>query len=186
MSKLRIGSAFLVAMVLCGGLAARRAEAGPLDQLLSLLTDPDTGLAAIRRQLTALEDKFTGSAAAAASFQRSSGLFSLPAGAVAVDWTVVNDATTSQTFTVTVFQAGVGAKTVVPPGALTFTLAPGSATHNANNVSPTGPFIRGFNYEVVIQSTSPNVLPSCEVWEDSGNTVIPGTLIPPGSWVRLQ
>ena len=99
---------------------------------------------------------------------------------------VVNNSTTPQTFTITIFDAVVGPKTVVPPGALTFTLAPGETTHNANSVTPTGPFFPGHYYEAVIQSASPNVLPSVHVWEDFGNDVIPGTLIPPGSWVRLQ
>lgn len=57
---------------------------------------------------------------------------------------------------------------------------------NANSVGVSAPFVPGFYYEVVLEATDPNVLPSVHVWQDSVNIVIPGTLIPPGSWARLQ
>lgn len=196
----------LIATALLTYLAATTAGAqggGPIAQIFALLTnsrfglaeikrevrviegqvtDPNHGLAEIKREVRAIEEKLTPPAGA---FKLSSGLFGLPAAAASVDWMVVNNAATSQTFTVTVFKAGVGPKTVVVPGALTFTLAPGEVTHNANSVGSSEPFVPGFYYEVVVETSSPSVLPSVHVWQDHVNTVIPGTLIPPGSWVRL-
>lgn len=116
----------------------------------------------------------------------SSGLFGLPAEAQSVDWMVINNSTTPQVITVTVFKLGVGPKVPVVPGPLTLTVNAGESTHNANHVGFGEPFEPGFYYEVVIERADPNVLPSVHVWEDHGNTVIPGTLIPPGSWVPLQ
>lgn len=116
----------------------------------------------------------------------SSGLFGLPANAASVDWMVVNDSTVDQTITVTVYRSGLGGKVVVPPGAITTTIAPWGITHNANSVGYYKPFKPGFYYEVIIERNHPNVLPSVHVWQDHGNTVIPGTLIPPGCWVKLQ
>lgn len=43
----------------------------------------------------------------------------------------------------------------------------------------------GFYYELVVETNSRAILPSVHVWQDHGNTVIPGTLIPPGSFVEL-
>ena len=114
----------------------------------------------------------------------ASGLFALPENAASVDWMVVNNSPTSQTFTVTVFQSVGGPKTIVSPGSLGFTLDPGGVTHSANSVGTT--FQRGSYYEVVLESTDRRVLPSVHVWQDSVNTVIPGTLIPAGSWAKIQ
>ncbi|MEZ4861708.1 MAG: hypothetical protein R3C14_10385 [Caldilineaceae bacterium] len=70
----------------------------------------------------------------------SSGLFALPGNAASVDWAVVNNSPHTETFTVTIYQGGVGIqKTVVPPGALTETLEPDYVTHNANSVGPNAP-----------------------------------------------
>ena len=147
------------------------------------LADPNNGLAEVKREVQAIEEKL---APPAGAFKLSSGLFGLPSTAASVDWMVANNAAASETFAVTVFKAGVGPKTVVAPGTLTFTLAPGEVAHNANSVGPSEPFVPGFYYEVVVETSSPDLLPSVHVWQDHGNTVIPGTLIPPGSWVRLQ
>jgi hypothetical protein len=146
------------------------------------VTDPGHGLAEIKREIRAIEERL----APPTTFRLSSGLFGLPADAASVDWMVVNNSATAQTFTVTVFRAGVGPKTVVAPGALVVTVDPGATTHNANSVGFSAPFVPGFYYEVVLEATDPNVLPSVHVWQDDVNTVIPGTLIPPGNWVRLQ
>lgn len=60
-----------------------------------------------------------------------------------------------------------------------------SATHNANGVGFDKPFVPGFYYEVVVERSDRGILPAVHVWEDSVNTVIPGTLIPSGDWVEL-
>jgi hypothetical protein len=122
----------------------------------------------------------------AQGFTLSSGLFGLPADADSVDWMILNNSSHAQTVTVTVFQlGGVGPKTVVPPGELTITIPAGEVTHNANNVGIGQPFVPGFYYEVEVRTSSANVLPSVHIWQDFSNTVIPGTLIPPGSWKML-
>jgi len=117
----------------------------------------------------------------------SSGLFGLPFDAKSVDWTVANNSTTPQTFRVTVYKWGIGiSKAEVPPGPLVETLDPGFTTHNANSVGSDQPFSPGFYYEVVVETNSLEVMPSVSVWEDFGNTVIPGTTILPGTFVRIR
>jgi hypothetical protein len=136
----------------------------------------------------ALADKpKTARAARGACYRHTltSGLFGLPAGAKSVDWMILSHATHAETFRVTVYRVGVGPKTPVAPGALTLSLDPDEATHNANNVGPGKPFVPGFYYELVVETNSRAILPSVHVWQDHGNTVIPGTLIPPGSFVEL-
>jgi|SRR5215211_2203367 len=115
----------------------------------------------------------------------TSGLFGLPANAQSVDWMVLNDSPAAETIRVTVFRAGVGAKIVVPPGPLTLTVTSMASTHNANSVGPGQPFVHGFYYEVVLEANDRRVLPSVHVWQDHGNTVIPGTLISPGTFVEI-
>lgn len=115
----------------------------------------------------------------------SSGLFGLPANAKSVDWMIINNASTAQTFRVTVFKAGIGPKSAVAPGTLTITLPANETTHNANSVGLGKPFVPGFYYEVVVETDDPAVLPSVHVWQDLVNTVIPGTLISPGTFVRI-
>ena len=150
-------------------------------RILNEITSPSHGLAEIKREVRAIENAVV---PPSGPFLRSSGLFGLPSNAQSVDWMVVNNSAVPQTFTMTVYQAGVGPKTVVAPGPLTVTLAPGEVTHNANSVGTV--FHVGFYYEMVIQASSANVLPSVHVWPSHFNEIIPGTLIPPGSWVRLQ
>ncbi len=121
------------------------------------------------------------------TFKLSSGCFGLPGNAASVDWAVMNNAVTTQSFKVTVYRAGVDQlKTEVPPGALTMSLEPGKVTHNANSVGPGQPFEPGFYYEVVLESNSPFVLPTVCVWEDHGAKVIPGTTILPSAFVKIK
>lgn len=161
--------------------AASDKASNPVAQILALLTDSTFGLEEIKNEVRTIEETINPE-----SVTLSSGLFGLPADAASVDWMVVNNSSSTQTFKVTVYKVGVGAKTVVPPGTLSVTVAAGAATHNANSVGNSEPFVPGFYYEVVVEGAHPNLLPSVHVWEDYGNTVIPGTLIPPGSWVRLD
>ena len=117
----------------------------------------------------------------------SSGLFSLPPNAAAVDWMVVNNDYTPQKITVTVYRHDTGTpRVVVAPGPLQLKLDTTEATHNANSVGWGQPFQIGYYYEVIVETDSLNVLPSVHVWPGMSNEVIPGTLIPPGSWVRLR
>jgi len=183
------------------------AGSSPFDEIIGLLTNStfglaeikrevaaiqadvrstDHGLAEIKREVRAIEDAVTTPPPPSGPMRLSSGLFGLPAAAQSVDWTVVNDSTTSQTITVTVYEAGVGPKTIVAPGPLTLTIAPGEVTHNANSVSFAGPFRPGFYYEIILETASPNVLPTATIWEAHIATIIPGTTISPGTWVRLQ
>ena len=115
----------------------------------------------------------------------TSGLFGFPANAQSVDWMILNDSPHPQTFRVTVYRAGVGPKSPVAPGALTLTLSPNEVTHNANSVGAGQPFVPGFYYEVVVETDDRRLLPSVHVWQDHVNTVIPGTLISPGTFVEV-
>jgi hypothetical protein len=115
----------------------------------------------------------------------TSGLFGLPANAQSVDWMVLNDSPGAEAIRVTVFRAGVGPKTDVAPGPLTLTVNSMASTHNANSVGPGQPFVHGFYYEVVLETNDRRVLPSVHVWQDRANTVIPGTLISPATFVEV-
>lgn len=121
-------------------------------------------------------------------FELSSGPFHLPANAKAVDWQVVNDSDTLQTVSVSVYELHIDGspKVLLGPGTVTVSLVPGAATHNANNVAFDGVFQPGSAYEVVVETSSPDVLPAVDVWDNAGGEVIPGTNIPAGSWVRLR
>ncbi|MEZ4861709.1 MAG: hypothetical protein R3C14_10390 [Caldilineaceae bacterium] len=44
----------------------------------------------------------------------------------------------------------------------------------------------GFYYEVVVETNTRRVMPTVMVWEDHGGTVIPGTTILPGNFVRIR
>jgi len=124
---------------------------------------------------------------AAGPFTLTSGLFGLPSAAASVDWMVVNNSGSPQSFTVTVYRHGIGIpRAAVAPGPLTLTLASTEVTHNANSVGAGQPFAVGFYYEVVLETHDLDVLPSVHVWPSHFNDPIPGTLIPPGSFVRLH
>jgi hypothetical protein len=180
-----------VALVVLGSLvylvtpvSGQAGGSGFFGQILDLLRHPQYGLAEIKREVVAIEAAV---APPAGPFTLSSGLFGLPSNAVSVDWMVVNNASTPQTLTVTVYRHGIGIpREAVAPGPLTVTLAPTETTHNANSVGPGEPFNIGFYYEVMVETNSLNVLPSVHVWPSMFNEIIPGTLIPPGSWVRLR
>jgi len=179
----------LSSAILAVSLIAFPAMAGgggnPLDQILALLRDPSFGLEEIKREVRAIEAAVTAPPPPSGPMRLSSGLFGLPATAQSVDWVVLNDSATAQTATVTVYKSSVAApKTAID--AVTFTIDPGRSLHNANSVGFTEPFVPGFYYEVVLETASPNVLPTVMVWEAHVATVIPGTTISPGSWVRLQ
>ena len=112
-------------------------------------------------------------------FRLSSGAFSLPAGAASVDWNVLNGTDQPQPLRVSVFNWPIGARRVrLAPGPVELTLDPWTATHNANSVEP------GFPIEVVVQVNDLKILPTVEVWQDLGGTVIAGTRIGPGDFVR--
>ncbi len=115
----------------------------------------------------------------------SSGTFALPTGAHSVDWMVLNDSPTPQQIRVTVYRVLIGAaKTVVAPGALTLTVAPNSATHNANSVGSV--FTLGSTYEVVVETNDMRVLPSVDVWSTNGAIVIPGTHLSPQDFTDVR
>lgn len=171
-----IAAAVLATTLATGTVAAARHGDSPLIEILSMLSDPEFGLQEIKAGLDAHAQPQT--------VTRTTGKFGLPAQAVSLDWTVINNSDTAQTFTVTVYRARIGmAKEVVPPGPITATLDPGFTTHNANSVGPAMPL--GGAYEVVIEG-GPKLTPSVDVWQDMSNTVIPGTTISPGAWMRID
>jgi len=179
---------FTVPALLAAG-DAGAAPAGPSQHaipnrppVLAPTPDPDTQYLLLRilDRLRAMEARLT-----PGTVTLSSGIFSLPANARSVDWQLLNNDTTPQTVTVTVYETWIGReKEVVAPGPVTVTLPPGHTTHNANSV-PTI-FQVGHSYEVVVTGGSPKVLPVVMVWSDMGNTVIPGTQIHAGEWMRVD
>lgn len=163
----------------------------PLDEAIALLKavrdeifHPGHGLAEIKREVRIIEAAVL---PPKGPLRLSSGLFGLPGNAQSVDWMVVNNSAAPQTITVTVYRHGIGIpRAAVAPGPLTLTLAPTETTHNANSVGPGAPFEVGFYYEVEVVTPDRNVLPSVHVWPSHFNDPIPGTLIPPGSWVVIR
>jgi hypothetical protein len=115
----------------------------------------------------------------------SSGTFALPTGAKSVDWIVLNDSPNPQQIRVTVYKVLIGTpKTVVPPGPITSTVAPNSATHNANSVGSV--FNIGGTYEVVVETNDARVLPSVDVWSTAGAVIIPGTHLSPRDFSEVK
>jgi hypothetical protein len=114
-------------------------------------------------------------------YRYTTGPFLLPENSGSLDWTLLNNDTSRQTATVTVFKCPVGAvKTPVAPGALVMTLDPGASTHNANE------YAEGFAYEVQVERNSQPIFPYVSVWPAHFGVVIPGTGINSGTFVRLM
>lgn len=129
----------------------------------------------------------TSAMAAASTYSHvlSSGTFALPTGAKSVDWMVLNDSPNPQQIRVTVYKVLIGTtKTVVPPGPTTSTVAPNSATHNANSVGTV--FTIGGTYEVVVETNDKRVLPSVDVWSTTGAVIIPGTHLSPADFSEVR
>ena len=100
---------------------------------------------------------------------------------------VLNNSTTDQTLRVTLYQADFNARKepVDPPGPLTLTLQPGVTSGRAFSVGVKAELHIGRYYELVVEMDDARLLPSIQVWDTEGATVIPGTLIPPGAFVEL-
>ena len=114
-------------------------------------------------------------------YRYTTGHFLLPANSGSLDWTLLNNDTSQQTATVTVFKCPVGAvKTPMPPGPLVVTLDPNASTHNANT------YPQGFAYEVQVECNSQLLFPYVSVWPANFGVVIPGTGINSGTWLRLM
>jgi hypothetical protein len=117
----------------------------------------------------------------------SSGVFGLPSNARVVDWVVLNNSTTPQTLRVTLYQTDFNAlkAPVDPPGPMTMTIEPGVTSGRAYSVGANAELHVGRYYELVVETDDARLLPSVQVWDTGGATVIPGTLIPPGAFVEL-
>jgi hypothetical protein len=114
-------------------------------------------------------------------YRYTTGPFSLPANAGSLDWVLLNNDTTKQKATVTVFKCPIGAvKTPLPPGPLVVTLDPRTSTHNANK------YTEGFIYEVQVDCNSQLLFPYVSVWPGNFGVAIPGTGINSGTWLRLM
>jgi hypothetical protein len=119
------------------------------------------------------------------SYTLSSGLFQIPQNAASVDWAVVNDATTAQTFVISVYKAVLGGpKQLLMFGGGNGTLNSGVSTHSANSVGTGKMFELGYYYEMVLQANDKAVLATVCVW-DSAAKLIPGTRIGPGGFVPI-
>ena len=115
----------------------------------------------------------------------TSGIFGLPGGAQTIDWALLNDSDVEQTYRVTANNCGSGPKEAAQPGPLEGTLSPNVSIHNANGIGIDKPFT-GVPVEVVVEVNDHRMLPTVEIWSDSGGTVIAGTRIGPGQFVRLS
>jgi hypothetical protein len=117
----------------------------------------------------------------------SSGVFGLPSNARVVDWVVLNNSTVDQTVRATLYQTDFNARKVPvdPPGPLTLTIEPGVTSGRAYSVGATAELHVGRYYELVVELDDARLLPSVQIWDTEGATVIPGTLIPPGAFVEL-
>lgn len=116
----------------------------------------------------------------------TSGIFGLPGGAQTIDWMLLNDSDVDQPYRVTAYNCPSGMlKQAAPPGPLEGTLSPNFSTHNANGIGIDKPFT-GVPVEFVVEVNDHRMLPAVEIWSDSGGTVIAGTRIGPGQFVRLS
>jgi hypothetical protein len=117
----------------------------------------------------------------------TTGVFGIPGGAQVIDWMLLNDSDVDQAYRVTVYSCPVGVpKQVVPPGPLEDTLSPGTYTHNGGDIGTGTPFRPAIPVEVVVEVNDYRMLPTVEIWSDQGATIIAGTRIGPGQFVRLS
>jgi hypothetical protein len=117
----------------------------------------------------------------------TTGVFGTPGGAQVIDWMLLNDSDVDQAYRVTAYNCEVGVpKQAAPPGPLEGTLSPSVATHNGNEIGVNAPFRRGIPVEVVVEVNDYRMLPTVEIWSDLGATIIAGTRIGPGQFVRLS
>ena len=88
---------------------------------------------------------------------------------------MLNNSTTDQTLRVTLYQADFNARKVPvdPPGPLTLTLEPGITSGRAYSVGVSAELKVGRYYELVVEMDDPRLLPSVQVWDTEGATVIP-------------
>jgi len=108
----------------------------------------------------------------------TSGPFLVSPEAATVDWVVVNNDTNPVDIHVTIYRLNLSATKVVYGPESTFTVDPDGTYHNANNL-PTG-----YYYEIVIDSSSGNILPAVSQWScSSGSCYTPETLIPSGVFI---
>lgn len=135
--------------------------------------------------LLGLASLTTAMAASPFSHVLSSGSFGLPSNAKSVDWMVLNNSPNPQQIRVTVYRVLIGRpKTPVPPGPITATVPPNTATHNANSVGTV--FSVGGTYEVVVEANDNRVLPSVDVWSTNGAVIIPGTHLSPKDFSEVR
>lgn len=112
-------------------------------------------------------------------YRYTTGPFLLPQNSGALDWTILNNAASTQTMRVTVFRCPSGApKTAMPPGPLVMTIDPGETTHNANT------YTVGFAYEIQVECNHRRILPFVSVWPGNFGAVMPGTGINSGLFLR--
>lgn len=178
----RISYAFLVFVLAVGPTTWAASDIGEGTRSHNPFSSVDDRIDTLEDQLSSLADIVD--LLGHGSHLITTGPFALPAAGVSVDWYVINNSADTQTGTVTVYEHNLATgRSTVAPGAITFTLQPGESYHNANSIGTT--FILGLYYEVQLERSSPNLMPSVNVWEAFGAITIPGTLIPAGDWVPV-
>jgi hypothetical protein len=114
------------------------------------------------------------------AYKYTTGPLTIPSGTASLNWNVLNDDSKTQTVRVTVYKCYIlSAKTIWTPGvSIESTLAPGEATHNANNAF--GLYL----YEIVVETNSKMVFPSAEAWPSNVGIAIPGSQITSAEFIR--
>lgn len=113
--------------------------------------------------------------------KRSSGVFSAPADATAIDWAVINGGGGPHWIRVTVSRCPVGAPKIAIAGPTSVFLDTTRTTHLAVPLSARNKCVY---YEVLVEDEDLQMHPSVQLFRKYPTEVIAGTLITPGDFVQ--
>jgi hypothetical protein len=109
----------------------------------------------------------------------TTGPFTLPEKAQALDWTLLNNSHEKQKVRITIFKcSSINVKTPVPPGPLEVIIDPGKTAHNANS------YPVHFRYEIQVECNSQLIFPYVEAWPGNIADMLPGTAIFSANFLR--
>jgi hypothetical protein len=116
--------------------------------------------------------------------KRSSGLYSAPKEAKAIDWAVINgNFSVAHWIRITVYKCQAGSAKVAIAGPTAVFLSATFTTHLTVQLTAA---IKSDYYEVVIEDEDLNMHPSVQLFCKYPAEPIAGTLIPPGDFVQTQ